>query len=219
MAKNHSKHAHHSVTPSSVAAFLGRYSWVIGKNVVGWVLILVSFPIAGLFPGPLGLPLFLIGFGLVNFPGKRHLTARILRGIPFDLHSRQARLGRLAAALLLPPLTVWILALKRHPVLHPSQMSLARLCAMYAVAMVATWIVSWLFLLVVNLVLKLISRMRRRIRPWLRRHGIKLLRLRKKRRARSAREASLEQQIIEIDSKAKDVKRVKKFWKSLTQWM
>jgi len=29
-----------------------------------------------LVPGPGGLPLFLIGFGLITFPGKRRITAR-----------------------------------------------------------------------------------------------------------------------------------------------
>jgi hypothetical protein len=35
-----------------------------------------------LVPGPGGIPLFLIGFALISFPGKRRLTARVLRGKP-----------------------------------------------------------------------------------------------------------------------------------------
>ena len=44
--------------------------------------ILLSFVAGPLVPGPGGIPLFLIGFTLISFPGKRRLTARVLRGTP-----------------------------------------------------------------------------------------------------------------------------------------
>ena len=62
--------------------FLTSRYWLILKNVIGWVLILLSFAAGPLVPGPGGIPLFLIGFALISFPGKRRLTARVLRGKP-----------------------------------------------------------------------------------------------------------------------------------------
>src|ERR1041385_5155246 len=58
--------------------FLQDYSWIIVRNVIGWLFMLLALPIGVVVPGPLGFPLFLIGFGLVTFPGKRKLTARVL---------------------------------------------------------------------------------------------------------------------------------------------
>ena len=62
-----------------------EYFWFVVKNVIGWVFILASPVLGALIPGPGGLPLFLIGFALVTFPGKRKLTSRVMRGIPMDL--------------------------------------------------------------------------------------------------------------------------------------
>src|SRR5215831_17303789 len=70
-----------------VSDFLTGYFWFIFKNVIGWILILSS-PVLGVtVPGPGGLPAFLIGFGLVTFPGKRKLTSRVMRGrgLPIDM--------------------------------------------------------------------------------------------------------------------------------------
>src|SRR3954451_13184234 len=60
--------------------FFSDYFWFIFKNVIGWLLILSSLPIGVALPGPGGIPLFLIGFALVTFPGKRQLTSRVMRG-------------------------------------------------------------------------------------------------------------------------------------------
>src|SRR3990170_4838173 len=70
----------HSVMakPSPVVAWV----WFVLKNLIGWVLIIGAFPLGALIPGPGGIPLFLIGFGLITFPGKRHFTARLMRGHP-----------------------------------------------------------------------------------------------------------------------------------------
>src|SRR3712207_1367483 len=64
------------------------WGWFVLKNILGWVLILGAFPLGALIPGPGGIPLFLIGFGLITFPGKRHFTARLMRGIPVTRDSR-----------------------------------------------------------------------------------------------------------------------------------
>src|SRR3954454_9288340 len=67
---------------SGVRRFIADYFWFIVKNVVGWVFILGSLPVGLTVPGPGGIPLFLIGFALVTFPGKRKLTSRVMRGLP-----------------------------------------------------------------------------------------------------------------------------------------
>src|SRR2546423_11001252 len=51
--------------------------WFLVNNIIGWVLILLAWPVGLALPGPGGLPMFLIGFALITFPGKRHLTARV----------------------------------------------------------------------------------------------------------------------------------------------
>src|SRR6476660_8147226 len=65
--------------------FLKSWFWFILKNILGWVLILAAFAAGPLVPGPGGIPLFLIGFALITFPGKRRLTARVLRGRPLRI--------------------------------------------------------------------------------------------------------------------------------------
>src|SRR5688572_9860747 len=64
--------------PSIVA----NWFWFIFKNLIGWILILTAMALGPIVPGPGGLPLFLIGFGLITFPGKRRITARLLSGKP-----------------------------------------------------------------------------------------------------------------------------------------
>src|SRR5687768_17851622 len=63
-------------------SWLANWGWFIAKNLIGWVLIVSAFPLGALIPGPGGIPLFLIGFGLITFPGKRRLVAALLRGKP-----------------------------------------------------------------------------------------------------------------------------------------
>jgi hypothetical protein len=161
--------------------FVRRYTWVIIKNIIGWVLILSALVVGSVLPVPLGTPMFFIGFALVNFPGKRRLTSSALRGIRINLRSRNAHLWRLAVSLILPLAVLWFLEHEPHPVLHPTQMPLLQLCGLYAAALLAAWMIVWLFLLGVNAIVKILPRLRRRVRPWLRDRGINLLPPRRKR--------------------------------------
>jgi hypothetical protein len=61
---------------SRPGGFSRGYAWLILRNVLGWVLIVDG----ALIPGPVGLPVFMIAFALISFPGKRRPTARALRG-------------------------------------------------------------------------------------------------------------------------------------------
>ncbi|MGD0540584.1 MAG: hypothetical protein ABSB33_03600 [Tepidisphaeraceae bacterium] len=184
--------------PAERSTFLRRYTWIIIKNVVGWVLMLSAIAVGGVFPIPLGTPMFVIGFALITLPGKRRITSGALRGIPIKLFTRKARMWRLAISLLLPPAAVWFLAFQRHPIVHPSRMGLWRLCTLYAVAMVAAWILTLLLLLAINAILRIMPRTRRRVRPWLRSHGINLLPPRRKSRNPARPHALDDQHILEF---------------------
>src|SRR4051812_39594940 len=65
------------------------YFWFVEKTFLGWFLILRAWPVGLLIPGPGGIPIFLVGFALVPFPGKRPLPARALRGKVLDLTARR----------------------------------------------------------------------------------------------------------------------------------
>ena len=81
---------------------------VIAAVTLGSYIVLnpMHFPPSGviagpLVPGPGGIPLFLIGFALITFPGKRRLTARVLRGRPIALESIRLTLVTIGIALAL----------------------------------------------------------------------------------------------------------------------
>jgi len=156
-----------------MGGFFARYSWIILRNVIGWLLILLALPVAGFFPVPLGTPIFLIGFALITFPGKRRLTAGILRGIPLNLCSSSLRTARAAIALLFPPLVVWLFARQQHSLIHPQRIGVAATAALYVMAIGGTWIGTLWLLRLLNLCIALVPRIRRRMRPWMRRHGTK----------------------------------------------
>src|SRR5688500_17121900 len=82
--------------------FFGSHLWLILKNLIGWPLILASFVAGPLVPGPGGIPLFLVGFALVSFPGKRRLSARVLRGTPVRVPPAPFAVVSLGVALLVP---------------------------------------------------------------------------------------------------------------------
>src|SRR3989442_1229398 len=83
-----------------------EWVWFLVNNIIGWLLIVLAWPIGIAIPGPGGLPLFLIGFALITFPGKRNLTARVLRGIPVDRNSRAYRTTLGFVAVILPALVL-----------------------------------------------------------------------------------------------------------------
>src|SRR5829696_8600977 len=90
-------------------AFLQEYAWAIVRNVIGWILILLSPVLGALVPGPGGLPIFLIGFALVTFPGKRKLTARVLRGRRLRLEDRAYSVAAGFVSIVIPGIVLWII--------------------------------------------------------------------------------------------------------------
>ena len=86
-----------------------QYLWIVVKNIIGYVLILGSGAVGISTPGPFGIPLFFIGFALITFPGKRGLTARVLKGKPIAPDSRPFRRGVAIIALLAPAVCIFYL--------------------------------------------------------------------------------------------------------------
>ncbi len=158
--------------------FIRQYAWFLLKNLIGWILLLSSLVLGPAVPGPGGLPLFLIGFTLVTFPGKRRLTARVLRGR--QIPPTSVRYHRICwlVSILVPALIVWIFG-ERSGVegwiyRHNWEPPVARLAAFVTMAL-ALLAVLRLTPLAANAILRIMPRIRRKIRPALRHVGIRLL--------------------------------------------
>jgi hypothetical protein len=176
---------HPSPAPPSgsyVQRLIISYAWIILKNLIGWVLILVAWPVGLALPGPGGIPLFIIGFALVSFPGKRKLTARVLSGKPIPRDSRPFRIGMSILIVLAP--VIAIIWLNQHTAVDTWSTWRRVWVSMCAYAIVVTILLP-LGLhshRVVSALLRFMSQARRKVRPWLRRHGIDLLPPRRRRR-------------------------------------
>ncbi len=154
------------------------YAWPVAKNALGWLLIAMSLVLGPVVPGPGGIPLFLIGFAMVSFPGKRRLTARLLRGRRIGRPPRIYYLVCLAISLLLPSIATFLLTLDSHLRLWlasaVSDPRLVVLCAYFAMVAVC-WTLLRLLPAVLNLCLPWVPPVRRKIRPWMRKRGLHLL--------------------------------------------
>ena len=157
--------------PSRSERFFAGYLWTLTRNVLGWILILFSFVLGPTIPGPSGIPLFLIGFALITFPGKRKLTARVLRGKQFSFGKR----CNFASILLSPPVAVLLLWLLKPKL----QLIYRRGAASVMVAGMVGAALVWLLIRgsawALNLLLRFVPGIRHRVRPWLRKHRIRLL--------------------------------------------
>jgi hypothetical protein len=215
---HHSEAADQPSIPKSRWRF-GYLVWFIVKNILGWVLILGAGPVGVLVPGPGGLPLFLIGFALITFPRKRHLTARVLRGMPVRRDSKAYGWLVFTVALLVPAAAIswwrnrWFPLFDRD--VYPDHLRHAPgsvvLLLLYLCSATLIWIFGLRGIHIINLGLRLVSRVRRRVRPWLRRKGIDLLPPRRRLRHGKRREAA-DEGILEIDQRYEV--RAKSAWKS-----
>lgn len=163
-------------------SLFANWFWFILKNLIGWILILTAIVMGPLVPGPGGLPVFFIGFGLITFPGKRRITARILSGAPIDPESRAYQRGVAIISVLLPAVVLIYLAYERLLPYREAPKAPWVYGGIYIVTAGAMWALSARSGGAVNWLLRLVPRIRRKIRPWLRRHGIDLLPPRRRRR-------------------------------------
>jgi hypothetical protein len=164
-----------SLARSRGQRFLASRYWLILKNVIGWVLILLSFAAGPLVPGPGGIPLFLIGFALISFPGKRRLTARVLRGKPVRFKGGPFVLISLGVALALAAVALPLARSRSRWLDTQASKGPLALAVLYVIAVAVIWLIARVTPHVLNLLLRLISAARHKFRPWLRRHHIRLL--------------------------------------------
>jgi len=192
---------------AGIGAFFTRYFWVIVRNLVGYFLIVSAAVVGGVFPGPLGTPIFLIGFGLITFPGKRRLTSRLLRGLPMNLYSRRTRSIRAAAALIFPPLIVWLIGHREHSPFYSERIGDWRTIVLYCLAVAGSWLAMFWFLRFLNLLIGFLPHLRRNVRPWLKKKGINLLPPRRRRRSPNAPMSPHNEEILGITTEKADQAR------------
>jgi hypothetical protein len=159
--------------------FLASWYWLVLKNILGWILILAALVAGPLVPGPGGIPLFLLGFALISFPGKRRLTARVLRGKPVRFRHTPFILICTGLALALPALFVTVVPNRPRWLAQLRADAVARgyvaVLALYSIGVIVVWGLVRLTPHALNLLLRIIAKARRKFRPWLRRHRIRLL--------------------------------------------
>jgi hypothetical protein len=199
---------------------LSTWAWFLAKNAIGWLLIVSSFVLGPLVPGPGGIPLFLIGFGLITFPGKRKLVARMFRGKPIPRGSFAYLVAIVALSLVLPAATMVFLIKRGWITNHYDHESRVRLTWIYAGSFVVMTLLGLWALPLVNRALAKMSVMRRKVRPWLRRKGIDLLPARRRRRMplqHGHRVRQADPEIMEIHER--HVKRMRRWWKKSLPWV
>lgn len=172
----------HPDGPSRKQRFYGGYTWLVLKNLIGWTLILLALVAGPIVPGPGGIPLFLVGFALVSFPGKRRLTARVLRGRRISFRGPTLKLVILGVSLVAPALALRLFGTRLESISAAPTQGLLVFVAVYALGVVLCGLTAGGAVLLLNLLLRSMPPIRRRVRPWLRRHRIRLLPPRYRRR-------------------------------------
>ena len=208
----------------AVRGFFAGYFWIILKNVIGWLLILLSFPVGITLPGPGGLPIFLLGFALVFFPGKRKLTSHVLRGRPLRIEASIFTSITTVVSLLVVGVLLWFAGdryqqLMAYFRLDPEKSMpgfVAALIGVCVFAALVTFGVMRLTLRFVNRLIRVVPRIRRFIRPLMRRWGIVLLPPPKK--ASSEHPTTLREQIEIIELSASSRERFVRIWAIVWPW-
>jgi glycosyltransferase 2 family protein len=206
--------------PRGFQQFFAEYFWFILKNVIGWMLIIAS-PLLGVaVPGPGGLPAFLIGFALVTFPGKRRLTSRVMRGRSMRLESEIFTIATATVSVLVTSGLVWLFHAHYEELLETLNLKPAAIIGICLLAFLVTWLVMRLMLRVANFILRKIPRVRRFMRPLLRKYGIRLLPSRRKHAVVQqglVPPQQLNDEIIEFDESHH--RRLRASWNFLRPWL
>jgi uncharacterized membrane protein YbhN (UPF0104 family) len=212
-------HRHRPTFAERIKEFFAGYFWFILKNVIGWVLMLSALPVGLVVPGPGGLPIFLIGFALVTFPGKRKLTARVMRGRGMRLESAFFTTITSFVSIVLTAGLIWFLVWKWGWVIETYSIPVISIVLVCVLAAAVTWLVTRLSLRVADWILRNMPRARRFIRPWLRRKGFYLLPPRRKRGAAPDDGAAVasNEEILEIHPRHQT--RLIATWNFLRPWL
>lgn len=192
--------------------------WMIVKNVVGWTLIVAAWPVGILLPGPGGIPLFLIGFALVTFPGKRKLTARVLRGRRLELDGVIYTALAAVVSVVIPALLLWFVLSRYFPPHELYKREYMELAIALLMVMAITWLATRLSLRLLNWLIRGIPRVRQRVRPWLRHHGIRLLppRWRRHHPRTGKRHRPQTEEILLL--RGGHFRRLQKLWNKVRRW-
>lgn len=204
---------------STTAAWVLQWVWFLLKNLIGWALIAASFLIGPAIPGPGGIPVFLLGFALITFPGKRRATARVMRGIRVDPGSRAFRFAVFAAAMFLPAAVLAYLQWKWQVWDYATGELAVATLGCYLAAAGSIGFLLWNGRLV-NWLIGKVPPIRRKVRPWLHDHGVDLLPPRRRRRfvdAPPPSAASMDDTIIELAPR--HITRMQLWWQHARKWV
>ena len=196
------------------------FGWIL-KNVVGWLLIIAA-PILGIaLPGPGGIPVFLIGFALVTFPGKRRITTRFMRGRRLPVESPLFT-GLVTFFSVLVTAAVMILGWRYYewiaaklPLRQWRIEGASKVVAVSLIALPTTMLVSFVALRVLNYCLGWVPRLRRLVRPMLRRFGVRLLPTR--RRRIGGRTQLVQDEILSFDDSQRQ--KIVRLWHVVGPWL
>ena len=169
--------------PADKSTSAWALQWVafLLKNLFGWALIIASFIIGPAIPGPGGIPVFILGFALITFPGKRKATARVLRGIQVDPCKATYRLATIATSFLFPAALLAYMQLQwKLWDWSTGELAIATFACYLAAAGLTLWVL-WNGRLL-NWLIRKVPVIRRRVRPWMHDRGIDLLPPRRRRR-------------------------------------
>ena len=161
---------------SGVSRVVADYFFFVLKNVIGWVLILGSLPIGLTVPVPGPAPvLFLIGFTLVTFPGKRQFVSRVMRGKQMQVGPGPFIVVATIVAVLSTTITLAIIGSRYEEVMKRWHLHFFDVIGFCLLAAGISWVVLRIGLGILNFALRKTPKFRRFLRPWLRRKGINLL--------------------------------------------
>ncbi|MBV8781453.1 MAG: flippase-like domain-containing protein [Phycisphaerae bacterium] len=161
---------------SGVSRVVADYFGFVLKNVIGWVLILGSLPIGLTVPVPGPAPvLFLIGFTLVTFPGKRQLVTRVMRGKEMQVGPGPFIVTATVLAVIATTIALAIVGSRYEQALSHWHLRFFDVIGFCLLAAGISLLTLWAGLALLNFLLRRTPRLRRFLRPWLRRKGINLL--------------------------------------------
>lgn len=200
--------------------FIAEYFWFVFKNVIGWIFILGA-PVFGIaIPGPGGIPLFLIGFALVTFPGKRRLTTRVMRGVAVRFDPAYFTFLVTFISFLTTAAALWFVSKRYEDLLarFHLKISVIQLLGVIALAAGVTWLTMRILLAMLNWFLRRLPTLRRKVRPWLRKKGINLLPPRRKRtETAGVTEDRPVDEILQVDEKYS--RNLRSTWDFLKPWL
>jgi glycosyltransferase 2 family protein len=214
----------HTPVISGARRVVQDYFGFILRNVIGWVFLLGSVTVGLSLPLPAGMPImFLIGFTLITFPGKRRLLSRVMRGTPMSVEPWPFAIVVIAISVSVTITALAVLTSKYDHLLRRLDLQWFHVLGVCFFAAGVSWCVLRLGLAGLNFWLRRVPKLRGSLRPWLRRRGINLLppRLHRNKRASSPKRLPgrlpREEPIIELNEGYH--RRLQFAWSNARPWI